>query len=105
MQGPFKEYRLDWQQLPIEEYQAISFLGQQEQLDLWDAGMNDRMAYNRWYMLGVTGKDLNRSKKPKMSKTWAETLPCFYCDVEYHVCLCLLQFSLYSQEGHAECWA
>jgi hypothetical protein len=51
-QGPLEEYRLIWQQLPIDKYKAISFLGRQEQLDIWDAGMNDRMAYNRWYMFG-----------------------------------------------------
>jgi hypothetical protein len=37
VQGPLDKYRPIWQQLPIDEYKAISFLSGQEQLDHWES--------------------------------------------------------------------
>lgn len=52
VQGPLEEYRAIWQQLPIEEYEAISYLGRMERLDLWRVGMDYQRAYDQWFMFG-----------------------------------------------------
>lgn len=50
VQGPLDEYRSIWQQLPIDEYEAIGFLGRQEELDHWEVGIDSCVTYDRWFM-------------------------------------------------------